>query len=238
MKEFRREIYKIKKSIHLNVLAAANTYYLLLLMFPFALVNLNFNNIKLNNFFRIFGFGIVFIIEAIFVVSRYLNNLKLTTDILYKEIPTRNKMKEFIKSVIMIIFLVVLISFLVLISYLIFKYVDVHNYFIYKAIEYGISFIIMLACTIVIYKYTLPVYVSFRTSFNVSVILSVIWVVISGLYYILEIFIKLYFSVNNFLNITFFIFFLYLFNYIVILSFAYNYMKTKNTKYFKYNINE
>lgn len=224
MEKLIKEIRSIKDKIHLNVLAAANTYYLLLLMVPFYLMGFDLKKIKISYFIEIFAFGIVFFIDCVYVVSRYLNNLRLTSDILYDEVPVRNKTQEFIKTIIMTIFLLIFVGALVFVSYLAMNYINLKNYLIYKIIEYGVAFIIILFITTIVYKYTLPVYISFKKSFNISVVLSIVWVMMSAIYGFLEIYLE-----NVMIRISFTLFFLYVLNYIIILSFIYNYVKTKNT---------
>ena len=179
----------------------------------------------------IFGFGIIFLINSIFVVTRYLNNLKLTSDIVYKEVPLRNRKREFVKSLILTLFLLFISVTLIISSYgfvhLIIMKLKFKQVIILKMIEFIISFIIVLIVVSFVYKYSVPVLISFKQSFIISFYLTIVWFLISSVYQFIMRIIKDTIFDNEIYQVIMFISFLYVLNYVIILSFVYHYIKVK-----------
>ncbi|MBR2891932.1 MAG: hypothetical protein IKC22_06145 [Bacilli bacterium] len=231
MKEIILELKLIKEKNHLNVLAAANSFYLLLLIIPLSGMGINFYAINVTKILDIFGFGIIFLINSIFVVTRYLNNLKLTSDIVYKEVPLRNRKREFVKSLILTLFLLFISVTLIISSYgfvhLIIMKLKFKQVIILKMIEFIISFIIVLIVVSFVYKYSVPVLISFKQSFIISFYLTIVWFLISSVYQFIMRIIKDTIFDNEIYQVIMFISFLYVLNYVIILSFVYHYIKVK-----------
>ncbi len=216
-----------EKKYHVNILVASNTFYMLLLIIPFR--QKQFNIFNLNN---LYTSGLFFLINSFFVISRYLNNLKLTSDMVYQSVPLRNKWKESIKTFILTFFLAIMVIALINLSFgtinLWEKYIGTNNYPFVKFLESAFAFIIIFFVTIIVFKITIPIYISYWYSCKISLVLTLIWVLLSTVYQIFYNYIDLNIINNETILTLLFIYFIYALNYTVISSFIYYYNRNKN----------
>lgn len=231
MREIIVKFKKIIKEYHIGVLVASNTFYLILLIIPLKQVGY-IDDFSITNIIDIFGLGIIFLINIMFVASKYLHSLRMTSDLIYEEIPLRKSFKERLKTFLLVICLLLFVISLLIISFGLVKlWVNVigsMNYMILKVIEYIVSFSIILLVGMIIFKYTLPIFVELSDALKISLVLALIWVFFSTIYQLITNLLK-NIIFNNIINETILlIYFLYSLNYIIILSFIYYYIKIKN----------
>ena len=63
---------------YLTLLAASNTFYMILLIVPLIGIGLDFSLTGLYEYLNVFTWGFMFVINLIFVVNKYFNNLRKT----------------------------------------------------------------------------------------------------------------------------------------------------------------
>ena len=199
-------------------------------MFPLKLINI-FQGISINAFIEVFNWGIIFLFNFVFVSSKYLNSLRMTTDLIYNELPKRKSFKEKIKVFLLVITILIIITTLIVISFGMIKLwlnaIGSINYFILKIIEFILTYSVITMIGMFVFKYTIPIYVEFSSAFKISLVLSLIWVLFSTLYQnitsLLKNLLKSYIIGESIL----FIYCLYFLNYIIILLIFYYYIKVK-----------
>lgn len=223
-----KEFKEIKKKYHINVLVSANTFYLLLIMIPLVEIGFDFDQFKGLNILNILSFGFIVIINLLFVASKYLNSLRLTSDIIYTSYPLRSKWKEGIKSFILTLFIIVIILVQTIISFGMFNVwkalIGSYNFVFLKIIELIFSLLSVLFISTLIFKYSIPAKVSFKESFKVSIILTLIWIFFSTTY---QIFYNIIENVIFIGKMVFLTYWLYILNYLIIIIFIYHYLKVK-----------
>lgn len=224
------EIKELIKKYHIGVLVASNTLYLLMLLIPLRQINY-LEDFSLNSFIKLFNLGLLFLINIMFVASKYLNNLKVTSDLIYEGVSKRKTFKEKVKSFILVILLLLFIVSLLIISFGLLKlWLSVMgsiNYLFLKVIEFVVSISIILLIIMCIFKYSLPIFVEIGDALKISLVLSLLWVLLSTSYQFLVHFLKNFILGDIFNETIFFIYFLYLLNYVIIISFVYYYVKIR-----------
>ena len=101
------------------------------------------------------------------------------------------------------------------------------NYLFLKVIEFVVSISIILLIIMCIFKYSLPIFVEISDALKISLVLSLLWVLLSTSYQFLVHFLKNFILGDIFNETIFFIYFLYLLNYVIIISFVYYYVKIR-----------
>ncbi len=219
------KINLINHTYKIPLLASSNTFYMILLIIPLNNMGFKISNMKIINILDIYKWGILFLVNLVFVGTRYLENLKNSSDVIYQTniIYKRN---YYFKSLLLMITLVVVITTLVIISY---GLIDIWNnvintkhYWYIKIMELIVSFSIIMLVVAMVYKYSIPIKISFKKTLKISLILSIVWLIMSTIY-------------QNIINFLYFIkyekeylviisiYFMYIINYIFVSSIFYNY---------------
>ena len=101
------------------------------------------------------------------------------------------------------------------------------NFLFLKAIEFVVSLSIILLITMCIFKFSLPIFVEISDTLKISLVLTLLWVLLSTSYQFFVNLLKTFILGNVFNETILFIYFLYLLNYVIIISFAYYYVKIR-----------
>ena len=230
MKRTINEIKELIKKYHIDVLVASNTLYLLILLIPLRQINY-LEDFSLKSFIKLFNLGILFLINITFVAGKYLNNLKVTSDLIYDGVSKRKTFKERLKSFVLVILLLLFIVSLLIISFGLIKlWLNVMgsiNFLFLKAIEFIVSLSIILLITMCIFKFSLPIFVEISDTLKISLVLTLLWVLLSTSYQFFVNLLKTFILGNVFNETILFIYFLYLLNYVIIISFVYYYVKIR-----------
>lgn len=235
------KIKEINYTYKLSLLASANTFYMILLIIPLNNIGFDFSEIQIIDVLDIYKWGILFLINLIFVGTRYLDNLKNASEIIYNVKKTR-KYFDYLKTLLLTITLVIVVTTLVVISY---GLIDIWNnvfntshYWYIKLMELVVSFGIILFVVTLIYKYSIPIDISYTKTINFSLVLSLIWLIMSTIYQKINNYFYLLAIKKEYQTIIS-IYFMFMINYLFVFSFFYNYWKTKeelkNINGIKYN---
>lgn len=224
-------LYKIfKEEYKIDLLASASTFYMILLIIPLNNVGFKFDNLNIVNFLDIYKWGLLFLINIIFVGTRYLSVLRYTFHILAR-LKTRRSVLEYLKLISMVILFILILTTIIIIS---FGLVDIWNkllstkdYYLLKFIELLVCFSVLSFIVAIVYKNIVPFHVSYHKTLKVSTILALIWLIMSTIYQNLNYLIAQS-NINNYYQIIIFLYFAYFFNMLILIVFVYNLWQTKN----------
>ncbi len=230
IKNFYENFKNLNHEYKITILAAANTFYMILLVIPLNNIGFEFTNIKIIDFLDIYKWGIVFLVNIIFVGTRYLDNLKETSEVIYQK-NVKTSLKDYFKTLLLTIVLIIVTTTLVVISYGLISLwnnvIKTPNYYFVKFLEIIVTYGILLLIVTMIFKYTIPIAISFKKTLKITLFLSLIWLLMSTVYQNLHIYLK-YFNVQDDYQVIITIYFMYVVNYLLVLSFIYNFWQTKN----------
>lgn len=222
------------KIINLDILSSSLTFYIIIIFIPLStIINslldyLNIIKIESNLFTdNTFFNTIILLITIIFIISKLTNILSVYSDIIYKDIEVRDKIKLKIRSIIFVFILILLIVLLIILSlyitYLNNKIFKLNNYFI-NSIKMLINFISIVIINGIIYKYIIPIKVKFKNTVLVSLLITLVWYIILFIYQLnLNIFNNYYLIYKSFANIIIFIWLIYFISYSFLFGIVINY---------------
>lgn len=222
------------KIINLDILSSSLTFYIIIIFIPLStIINslldyLNIIKIESNLFTdNTFLNTIILLITIIFIISKLTNILSVYSDIIYKDIEVRDKIKLKIRSIIFVFILILLIVLLIILSlyitYLNNKIFKLNNYFI-NSIKMLINFISIVIINGIIYKYIIPIKVKFKNTVLVSLLITLVWYIILFIYQLnLNIFNNYYLIYKSFANIIIFIWLIYFISYSFLFGIVINY---------------
>lgn len=179
--------------------------------------------------------GALFLFNMIWISSKLMNALNRISDLVYVEVKNRNTLKLRIRSFVMMLFAVFLLFFdvvlMISLNYLIgiFYKETLPPIFIFRflftdVIPFLINLFGIAVFVLLLYKYIIPIKITFRKVLFSSFLVTVIW-------YLLTIILRYYFSINKnnsiiygtFSSIFAILIWLYFLSYVFILGLVYNY---------------
>lgn len=181
--------------------------------------------------------GILFLINMVWISSKLMNALNRISDLVYVKVENRNTIKLRIRSFVMMLLAVFLLFFdvvgIVVLNYFIdiFYRESIPPIFILRflftdVLPFLSNFLGIALFVVLLYKYLIPIKVSFRNVLASSFLVTVGW-------YLLSIILRFYFSINTnksliygtFANIFVILIWLYFLSYVFILGLVYNYYR-------------
>ncbi|MDY4053052.1 MAG: YihY/virulence factor BrkB family protein [Bacilli bacterium] len=235
-----KEFYDYTNKLYLSNLAASITFYLLFMLVP--LINL-INNIL--GYLHVEGFTsdeylvrsnvlsiIMFVISIIFVSSKVVNSLAISTNIIYGDKNKRSTIRRRILSVLLMILFIILIIVQICLSFVIshiFK--NILHFKLYSLVNLLYIFLSVSFISSIVYKYIIPVKVKLRRTFVISMVVSIIWYFATFFYdlfgtlFMNDSYSKLYGSLAN-LMLT--MLWLYIIVLVYIYGIAFNFYFSKN----------
>lgn len=221
---------QLNKKYNLSILSAANTFYMILLILPLNNIGFEFSNLKIIDFLDIYKWGILFLINLVFVGTRYLKILKETSNKIYN-IKEKSSVLKYFKTLFLVIIIIMIATTLIIISFGLIglwnSLIQTSNYFVIKIMEVIITFLIVTLVVMIIFKYTLINKEDNRQIFKISCTISLVWLILSTIYQNLNNIMN-NFEVDNQYQMLLSIYFIYFVNYIIIIVFIYNYWQNKN----------
>lgn len=234
-----KEFYQYTSKIYLSNLAASITFYIIFMFVP--LINLLNNILGIlkvpghttdNYLIRSNVLSIVmFIISIIFVSSKAVNSLAISTNIIYAKQAKRSKFKTRLTSIcLMIGFIILFVIAVALGIFITYIFKDVFKIKMYSLISLVYSFLAIIFITSLIFKYIIPVKIKFKKTFLMSFIVSIIAYFTSIVFMILialfmnESYTNLYGSAST---IMLFMMWIYILVYVYLLAIAFNYYFSK-----------
>lgn len=207
----------------LTLLAASNTFYMILLIIPLMGIGLEFKISNLYEYLSVFAWSILFVVNLLFVVNKYFNNLRKTCDMIYDEKIRPNNLKIHIKNMVFTVLLLIIFITLLTISYGLIdlwkKVMHSSAYYVLKIMEFIVSFVILWFIYSLLYKKIIPIYVDFKDSLKTSLIFCLIWLSFSTIYQIICEFMK----TNYITELVLSIYWLYWLNLMIVVSFRISY---------------
>lgn len=221
---------QLNKKYNLSILSSANTFYMILLILPLNNIGFEFSNLKIIDFLDIYKWGILFLINLVFVGTRYLKILKETSNKIYN-IKEKSSVLKYLKTLFLVIIIIMISTTLIIISFGLIglwnSLIQTSNYFVIKIMEVIITFLIVTLVVMIIFKYTLINKEDNRQIFKISCTISLVWLILSTIYQNLNNIMNNY-NVDNQYRMLLLIYFIYFVNYIIIIVFIYNYWQNKN----------
>ena len=223
------DVYKrLRNDYKIDILVSANTFYTLLLVIPLNSVGFNFFEFHVGDLFGLFRWGIIFLINLLFVGSKYLYSLRKINSVI-KSSNRKENVMSYIKALGIVVIVVLLFITLVMISFGIVnmwnKVIGTIDYGIIKLLESLLTFLIVTFVVGVIYKFVINIDIRTSKIIIVSLLIVLIWEIMSTIYQ----------NINHIMNNTWlgdfkvviFISFIYFLNYFIVITFFYNYWHYK-----------
>lgn len=179
--------------------------------------------------------GALFLFNMIWISSKLMNALNRISDLVYVEVKNRNTLKLRIRSFVMMLFAVFLLFFdvvlMISLNYLIGSLyketlppIFIFRFLFTDVIPFLINLFGIAVFVLLLYKYIIPIKITFRKVLFSSFLVTVIW-------YLLTIILRYYFSINKnnsiiygtFSSIFAILIWLYFLSYVFILGLVYNY---------------
>lgn len=179
--------------------------------------------------------GALFLFNMIWISSKLMNALNRISDLVYVEVKNRNTLKLRIRSFVMMLFAVFLLFFdvvlMISLNYLIGSFyketlppIFIFRFLFTDVIPFLINLFGIAVFVLLLYKYIIPIKITFRKVLFSSFLVTVIW-------YLLTIILRYYFSINKnnsiiygtFSSIFAILIWLYFLSYVFILGLVYNY---------------
>ena len=104
---------QLNKKYNLSILSAANTFYMILLILPLNNIGFEFSNLKIIDFLDIYKWGILFLINLVFVGTRYLKILKETSNKIYN-IKEKSSVLKYLKTLFLVIIIIMIATTLII----------------------------------------------------------------------------------------------------------------------------
>lgn len=227
-------MYNVFKNLNrkykIAILSAANTFYMFLLIIPLNNIGFEFSNIKIINFLDIYKWGIFFLINVVFVATRYLKTLKETTETIY-QIKIKNKYYEYLKTLLLVIALLIVVTSLIIISFGLINLwnsvIKTTNYLLIKLMELIVTLGIVFIVVGFIFKHLLPSIIDNKKIIKISLILTIIWLILSTIYQNISSILYNY-NINSSYKTIVTVYYIYFVNYFIIFALIYSYWKLKN----------
>ena len=223
------DVYKrLRNDYKIDILVSANTFYTLLLVIPLNSVGFNFFEFHVGDIFDLFRWGIIFLINLLFVGSKYLYSLRKINSVI-KSSNRKENVMSYIKALGIIVIVVLLFITLVMISFGIVnmwnKIIGTIDYGIIKLLESLLTFLIVTFVVSIIYKFVINIDIKTSKIIIVSLLIVLIWEIMSTIYQ----------NINHIMNNTWlgdfkvviFLSFIYFLNYFIVITFFYNYWNYK-----------
>lgn len=223
------DVYKrLRNDYKIDILVSANTFYTLLLVIPLNSVGFNFFEFHVGDIFDLFRWGIIFLINLLFVGSKYLYSLRKINSVI-KSSNRKENVMSYIKALGIIVIVVLLFITLVMISFGIVnmwnKIIGTIDYGIIKLLESLLTFLIVTFVVSIIYKFVINIDIKDSKIIIVSLLIVLIWEIMSTIYQ----------NINHIMNNTWlgdfkvviFLSFIYFLNYFIVITFFYNYWNYK-----------
>lgn len=223
------DVYKrLRNDYKIDILVSANTFYTLLLVIPLNSVGFNFFEFHVGDIFDLFRWGIIFLINLLFVGSKYLYSLRKINSVI-KSSNRKENVMSYIKALGIIVIVVLLFITLVMISFGIVnmwnKIIGTIDYGIIKLLESLLTFLIVTFVVSIIYKFVINIDIKTSRIIIVSLLIVLIWEIMSTIYQ----------NINHIMNNTWlgdfkvviFLSFIYFLNYFIVITFFYNYWNYK-----------
>lgn len=237
-----KEFIKYLEKISFPILSSSITFYLLFMILPVTNIIINVLyaldiqevtgnvNIIRNNLFYIISFFISFI----WVSIRFMNALTISSDIIYRDVPPRKKIRRkilsFFLSSLFILLLVIQVTFILFVIYFIRNILKIkYLYFVHLLI----IFLTTSFLSGIIYKYIIPVKIKFRQTFYMSSVVTLVWYILTLVYNLLtDLFQKESYQAlyGNLANLMLLMFWLYLMVGVYLLGLALNYYISKKSQ--------
>ena len=221
---------KLNKHYNLSNLAAANAFYMILLIIPLNNIGFEFYNLRIINFLDIYKWGILFFINIVFVGTKYLRILKETNNKILN-IYEKTTLKKYVKSLFLVILLILIVTTLIIISFGLIglwnSWIKTKNYLVIKIMEIIITFLIITLVIMFIFKYVTNNLKYNIRLFKISCTISLMWLILSTIYQnIVHIFNN--YNIDEQYQILLKIYFIYCLNYLIIVVLVYNYWQNTN----------
>lgn len=223
------DVYKrLRNDYKIDILVSANTFYTLLLVIPLNSVGFNFFEFHVGDIFDLFRWGIIFLINLLFVGSKYLYSLRKINSVI-KSSNRKENVMSYIKALGIIVIVVLLFITLVMISFGIVnmwnKIIGTIDYGIIKLLESLLTFLIVTFVVSIIYKFVINIDIKTSRIIIVSLLIVLIWEIMSTIYQ----------NINHIMNntrlgdfkVVIFLSFIYFLNYFIVITFFYNYWNYK-----------
>lgn len=245
-----KEMVKYINEVNPSMLAASITFYLLFIIIPVISLLSNILNLlnldipilseyqvtKEQNVVSV----IILAISIIWVASRFINALTVTSDVIYQDVKKRSALSRRILSVLLMMGLIVLmiIQIIVVLFFLNFfkNILQISEYYILFIIQFVLQFLSITFILSIVYKYIIPIKIKIRKTFYISLITTLIWYVLTFMFYFINYTLKL----NNYdtlygsmASLMLFIFWLYLIILALVYVIALNYYITKKRQVIK-----
>ena len=212
------------------ILAASNAFYMFLLIIPLNNIGFDFSNVKIVDFLDIYKWGLIFLINIVFISTRYLKTLKESTETI-TQIKFNNSRLNYLKTLFIVIVLLITVTSLIIISFGLINLwnsvIKTSSYLLIKLMESFVTMVIIFVVVGVIFKYLLPSSTNNKIIIKISIVLGIIWLLMSTIYQNIN---KLLYNYNvdeSYRNVVT-VYYAYLANYFIIFLLAYNYWKLKN----------
>ena len=167
-----KEMVKYINEVNPSMLAASITFYLLFIIIPVIsllsnILNLLNLDIPILSEYQVtkqqnVASVIILAISIIWVASRFINALTVTSDVIYQDVKKRSALSRRILSVLLMMGLVVLmiIQILVVLFFLNFfkNILQISQYYILFIIQFVLQFLSITFILSIVYKYVIPIF--------------------------------------------------------------------------------
>ncbi len=249
-KILNKEMFKYLNEVNPSMLAAAITFYLLFIIVPLMsllsnILSLLEIDIELLDEYKVtttqnVASVIILSFSIIWVASRFINALAVTSDVIYKDVKERSMISRKILSVLLMMAIVILmiVQIVVILFCLNFfrNILHITQYYVMFVIQFILQFVSIAFVLSIVYKYIVPIKIKISKTFYLSLITTLIWYILTlGFYYI-----NYTLKLNNYdslygsaASLMLFVFWLYLVILTLVYVIAFNYYITKKRQVIK-----
>lgn len=249
-KIINKETLKFINEVNPSMLAASITFYLLFIIIPIIsllgnILDLLDLNIEVLEGYRVTREQnvisvIILSFSIIWVSSRFINALTVTSDIIYKDMKKRSPFYRTVLSVILMMGVIVLIIVQIICILFFLKFfkdvLHITDFYILFFVQFVLQFISISFILSIVYKYVVPIKIRMRRTFFISLITTLIWYILTFAFYFINYVLKL----NNYdtlygsmASIMLFILWLYLVILVLVYVICINYYITKKRQVIK-----
>ncbi len=227
-----KELSKYLNEVNPSTLAASITFYLLFIIIPIMVLLSNIFKFLQIDFLPDYQFSntkniislISLVISIIWVSSKFINELHISSDVIYQEEKRRPRISRKIRSIILMVILLIIITaqiaFVIYFLYFFKNILQINEYYVMLILQFLLQFISISLILGFLYKVVVPIKIKFKQTFFISLLITLIWYILTIVYYYVNYILKL----NNYdvlygttSSLMLFIFWLYL----IVLSFVY-----------------
>lgn len=205
IKNYTKKVIKtytsLTKRISPSILASSIVFYLLIVFLPLSLIiinimerlNLDYSKLPFSFFFTLsetveaglasssFIANIVLFISIVWLASKLINILSLSSDTLYKDTPRRRllvRIASFIFMIILVFFFIALIVIFIFINYWLDYLIDSHSLtrfiiILIKLIKIILQYIIIIVVIAIIYKFIVPIKIKIKTALLTGLMVTI-----------------------------------------------------------------